>query len=91
MTGSHDNQRVVYVPDGVIIKQSSLPHVQLGVFSHDRWISEGTEMGPFTGRCVPKNEINESTRNEFMWEVITHTTSTHTLLIFHLIYSCKFN
>ncbi|EDV28146.1 uncharacterized protein TRIADDRAFT_14897, partial [Trichoplax adhaerens] len=58
------------VPDGIIIKQSSLPHVQLGVFSHDRWISEGTEMGPFTGRYVSKNEINESTRNEFMWEVL---------------------
>ena len=83
MAGSHDSQRLVYVPDGVIIKQSSLPHVQLGVFSHDRWISEGTEMGPFTGRCVPKNEINESTKNEFMWEVIISVA----YYTFYLIYN----
>ena len=59
----------VSLPEQVTIAPSSIPGVQLGVFS-TCWIKEGTQMGPYTGRIVKANEVNFETDNNLMWEVI---------------------
>ncbi|XP_020906744.1 PR domain zinc finger protein 12 isoform X2 [Exaiptasia diaphana] len=59
----------VSLPEQVTIAPSSIPGVQLGVFS-SCWIKEGTQMGPYTGRIVKPNEVNYEIDNNLMWEVL---------------------
>ncbi|XP_078380928.1 PR domain zinc finger protein 12-like isoform X2 [Oculina patagonica] len=59
----------VSLPEQVTIAPSSIPGVQLGVFS-TCWIKEGTQMGPYTGRIVKVEELNSDVDNSLMWEVL---------------------
>ena len=58
----------VSLPEQVTIAPSSIPGVQLGVFS-TCWIKEGTQMGPYTGRIVKIEELSSDIDNSLMWEV----------------------
>lgn len=58
----------VSLPEQVTIAPSSIPGVQLGVFS-TCWIKDGTQMGPYTGRIVKIEELNSEVDNSLMWEV----------------------
>lgn len=58
----------VSLPEQVTIAPSSIPGVQLGVFS-TCWIKEGTQMGPYTGQIVKLEEVNYDVDNNLMWEV----------------------
>lgn len=58
----------VSLPEQVTIAPSSIPGVQLGVFS-TCWIKEGTQMGPYTGRIVKVEELSSDVDNSLMWEV----------------------
>lgn len=58
----------VSLPEQVSIAPSSIPGVQLGVFS-TCWIKEGTQMGPYTGRIVKVEELSSDVDNSLMWEV----------------------
>lgn len=59
----------VSLPEQVTIAPSSIPGVQLGVFS-TCWIKEGTQMGPYTGRIVKVEELSSDVDNSLMWEVL---------------------
>jgi len=58
----------VSLPEQVTIAPSSIPGVQLGVFS-TCWIKEATQMGPYTGQIVKPEEVNYEIDNNLMWEV----------------------
>ncbi|CAH3041123.1 unnamed protein product [Porites lobata] len=64
----------VSLPEQVTIAPSSIPGVQLGVFS-TCWIKEGTQMGPYTGRIVKIEELNSDVDNSLMWEVLNEDGS----------------
>lgn len=56
------------LPEQVTVAPSSIPGVQLGVFS-SCWIKDGTQMGPYTGRIVKPEDVNFHVDNNLMWEV----------------------
>ncbi|XP_077987147.1 PR domain zinc finger protein 12-like [Glandiceps talaboti] len=58
----------VSTPDQITLSQSSLPGIQIGVFT-TAWIKEGTEMGPYMGKHISPNEVDKECDNSFMWEV----------------------
>jgi len=62
----------VSLPEQVTIAPSSIPGVQLGVFS-TCWIKEGTQMGPYTGRIVKVEELSSDVDNSLMWEVSSYS------------------
>ncbi|XP_032232606.1 PR domain zinc finger protein 12 [Nematostella vectensis] len=64
----------VSLPEQVTIAPSSIPGVQLGVFS-TCWIKEGTQMGPYTGRIVKPDQVNYEIDNNLMWEVLNEDGS----------------
>ncbi|XP_067057036.1 PR domain zinc finger protein 12-like [Acropora muricata] len=64
----------VSLPEQVTIAPSSIPGVQLGVFS-TCWIKDGTQMGPYTGRIVKIEELNSEVDNSLMWEVLNEDGS----------------
>jgi len=64
----------VSLPEQVTIAPSSIPGVQLGVFS-TCWIKEGTQMGPYTGRIVKIEELSSDVDNSLMWEVLNEDGS----------------
>ncbi|XP_062339971.1 PR domain zinc finger protein 12-like [Osmerus eperlanus] len=62
------------LPSEVIIAQSSVPGEGLGIFSKT-WIKAGTEMGPFSGRVVPPDTVDQLRNNNLMWEVFNEDGS----------------
>ncbi|CAE1316043.1 PR domain zinc finger protein 12 [Acanthosepion pharaonis] len=59
---------LVSTPQQVRLGFSSLPTYRYGVFS-TCWIKAGTEMGPYIGKVVQRDEINMTSPNELMWEI----------------------
>ena len=57
------------MPSQLRIDSSTIPGQTLGVFSSS-WIKQGTKMGPFTGRLVPKDE-HFKRDSKYVWEVST--------------------
>uniref|UniRef100_A0A7M5TXW5 PR domain zinc finger protein 12 n=2 Tax=Clytia hemisphaerica TaxID=252671 RepID=A0A7M5TXW5_9CNID len=55
------------MPSQLRIDSSTIPGQTLGVFSSS-WIKQGTKMGPFTGRLVPKDEPFKRD-SKYVWEV----------------------
>ena len=51
----------------------------LGIFSKT-WIKAGTEMGPFSGRVVPPDTVDQLRNNNLMWEVNTPSPAPQSLL-----------
>lgn len=76
----------VSLPEQVTIAPSSIPGVQLGVFS-TCWIKEGTQMGPYTGQIVKLEEVNYDVDNNLMWEVkIKYFFLTPSFMILYYIF-----
>jgi len=70
----------VSLPEQVTIAPSSIPGVQLGVFS-TCWIKEGTQMGPYTGRIVKVEELSSDVDNSLMWEVSSYSTLANNVMM----------
>ncbi|XP_051552373.1 PR domain zinc finger protein 12-like [Myxocyprinus asiaticus] len=67
-TGEVQKLSSLVLPSEVIIAQSSVPGEGLGIFSKT-WIKAGTEMGPFTGRVISPEHVDQRKNNNLMWEV----------------------
>ncbi|KAL5011847.1 hypothetical protein ScPMuIL_010398 [Solemya velum] len=58
----------VPTPRQVRVSPSSIPGSKYGIFSTN-WIRSGTEMGPFMGSIIRKDEMHTSSSNNNVWEV----------------------
>ncbi|XP_070531713.1 PR domain zinc finger protein 12-like [Ptychodera flava] len=58
----------VTTPEQITLSQSSLPGIQIGVFT-TAWIKEGTEMGPYIGKVITQDDVDKDSDNSLMWEV----------------------
>ena len=56
------------IPEGLEIKKSQIPLAGLGVFSTTT-IPAGVRFGPYQGKRVQNEEVNEETDTSYMWEV----------------------
>ena len=57
------------VPAQLTLQSSSIPGEALGVFS-TVFISKGVRMGPYEGRRISKEDVDENSSIAYAWEVI---------------------
>ena len=58
----------VPVPGELTVKTSSIANAGLGVFSKG-FIPRGVKVGPYEGRVLWKDEVEDGTDTSYMWEV----------------------
>ena len=56
------------VPAELTVRPSSIPNAGLGVFAK-RFILRGVKVGPYEGKHVWKDQVDEGTDTSYMWEV----------------------
>ena len=56
------------VPAELTIKSSHIPNAGLGVFAK-KFIPRGVKVGPYQGKLVWKDHVEEGTDTSYMWEV----------------------
>ena len=56
------------IPAQLTVKPSSIPHAGLGIFANVT-IPRGVRMGPYKGRVVSNEEMEDVEDTSYMWEV----------------------
>ena len=56
------------VPAELTVRPSSIPNAGLGVFAK-KFILRGVKVGPYEGKHVWKDQVDEGTDTSYMWEV----------------------
>ena len=56
------------LPKCLVIKTSHIPNAGLGVFSNS-YIQKGVRFGPYIGKKVKMEDVEDETNTSYMWEV----------------------
>ena len=56
------------LPKCLVIKSSQIPNAGLGVFSNSH-IQKGVRFGPYIGKKVKMEDVEDETNTSYMWEV----------------------
>ena len=76
-TSTNTNKALESVPEGMEVRQSTIPTAGLGVFA-TRGFAEGSTFGPYDGDKIKGNVPKSGLDTSYMWEVSTNFWSEKT-------------
>ena len=71
-TNTYDKASLTYtnipVPVELTVRTSGIPNAGCGVFAN-QFIPRGVRVGPYEGKVIPKDDLEDGRDTNYMWEV----------------------